>query len=606
VSEDAPTGLLERLRAWLIHPEIQADPVALTQAQVALFVSGPGTVAGLALMGLSSLANPASTQVMLSLAVLLGIVGASSIFLRWHRTRHLTAFIQIGLNTVLLMVATYWCGGLNSAGLVFFPAMPILAMMMRGTWAMVLCTATLCMYAVWLLHLEQTGYVLPLAVEPSNELLLPVLIWVMVSASVAIWYFRHKLSSAIATQRVEMTRRQAFEDELHQTEHALREAKMRAEQANEAKGTFLAQVSHEIRNPLTAIIGAIDLLELTSDENARTARLDLMRRSASTLSELVTDILDFSRIEAGELAISPIACDPVSLVEMIEMIYRAEAIERGVDLLLAIGPEVPRAALLDPIRTEQVLRNLVSNALKFTPEGHISIELQLRDGELIFGIVDSGIGIPESAQDRIFVPFVQAEQSTTSAYSGAGLGLPICSRIVALMGGEIGLQSTPGEGTRVWFSLPLVAAQDGVGSPTEPPQVPTRTGRVVVVEDNEANRQVLSELLSSLGMTVRSAPDGAQGVELVQQIRPDMVFMDIRMPGIDGMEATRRIRSAEAAEGQEQVPIIALTADVEIGRVAAYGEAGMNDLQAKPVTRAQLAQLLESWLPATVPRSRVT
>ena len=329
-------------------------------------------------MGLSWLAYPASTQVMLSLAGLLGIVGASSIFLRWQRTRHLTAYIQVGLNTVLLMIATDWTGGLDSAGLVFFPAMPILAMMMRGTWAMVLCTATLSVYAIWLLHLEQTGYVLPLAVEPSHELLLPPLIWVMVSASVAIWYFRHKLSSAIATQRVETTRRQAFEDELHQTEHALRKAKMRAEQANEAKGTFLAQVSHEIRNPLTAIIGAIDLPELTSDENARTARLDLMRRSASTLSERVTDILDFSRIDAGKLATSPIACDPVSLVEMT---YRAEAIEHGVDLLLAVGPEVPSAALLDTIRTEQVLRNLVSNALKFTPQGHISIELELRDGE---------------------------------------------------------------------------------------------------------------------------------------------------------------------------------------------------------------------------------
>jgi len=244
--------------------------------------------------------------------------------------------------------------------------------------------------------------------------------------------------------------------------------------------------------------------------------------------------------------------------------------------------------------------NLMSNALKFTPEGSITIEVwsaEANDGRpaLTFGIEDTGIGIPKESQTLIFEPYMQAERSTTEEYGGTGLGLPICSRLVALMGGELGLETEVGEGTRFWFTIPtdmkaISSQQEDTKSQGNPD-----SSHVLVVEDDPLNRQVVGDLLESLGHRVTLASGGVDGVKRYTEDQPDLVLMDIQMPEINGMEASIQIRSWETDHRTHRVPILAMTADVEVHRIARYGEAGMNDLLGKPISREKLESAVKGW-----------
>jgi len=593
---------IKQFTDWCIHPDLGQDPVQLLRARFSVFLAVPGTIISFALMGWTYHLRPEAIALLKGQSLIIISLFGTVFLLKWRRTFHLPAHLQILMCTAVVIHAAVYTGGLDSAALLMYPAIPVAAMMVAGVRSMLVTVAGLLGSVIWMYVYEGTSVIPQPVFAPSSELMLPVLGWSVLLTTGLVWYFQRQIIRTMRSSEAEIVRRITVEAELRETEDALRGAKGVAERANAAKGAFLAQVSHEIRNPLTALIGAIDLLELPAEDGVRQARIGLLRQSTRTLGELVDDILDFSKIEAGKLSITPVATNPVLLVEAIEEMYRAQAIAKGLDLLLDLGPDIPDAVMLDPMRIEQVLRNLMSNAIKFTPAGQVTLELDCHttdEGErhLVLGVEDTGIGIPENQVGQIFEPYVQAEHAPSLQYSGTGLGLPISSRLVRLMGGELGLESTVGEGTRFWVSVPLVEANLSHPIESEVPSPTSKNTRVVIVEDDDANRTILRDLLESLGAHVAVAPTGEHGVELINTQRPEIVLMDIRMPGIDGMEATRRVRADEQSKGLSKIPIIALTADVEVDRVAAYQDAGMTDLLPKPVTRAQLAKVLETWTP---------
>jgi len=255
---------------------------------------------------------------------------------------------------------------------------------------------------------------------------------------------------------------------------------------------------------------------------------------------------------------------------------------------------------IDALRVRQVLVNLMSNALKFTHEGTVTIELgtvELESGEpaIIYGIDDTGIGIPQEAHAQIFEPYTQAERSTTEDYGGTGLGLSICTRLVSLMGGELGFESDVGEGTRFWFTIPTQMETQTASMLAQEPLPPPKTAHVLVIENDDLNRQVVGQLLRSLGHKVTLASNGEDGFAMYKEQQPDLVLMDIQMPGLSGIQASILIRDWESQTQADRTPILAMTADVEVHQVARYGKAGMNDLLGKPICREKLDAAVKGW-----------
>ena len=584
----------------LLPPESKKDPQLHLQAQLALFFAVPGAIVSVGLISMAAVNSEETAPSMWPFFIGQFLVFvASSLLLRPNRTR-LALVTMSGITTFMVIYASYLTGGLANVTLAWFVALPVIVAVFAGTQASVL-TAALCLTALASFgYLRSTGHVFPMATEQSLSLWVAVTAWAVITTTGISIFSNHRFHRTVTAYQSEITRRTRVEQTLRRAQQRLRIAKGAAEAGASAKGAFLAQVSHEIRNPLTAIMGTIDLLELPGDENLRRTRIDLLRRSADTLLELVDDVLDFSKMEAGHISLNHKSIDPRTLVGELERSYRAQAMERGLELYLELHPDLPETVMMDPIRVRQVLANLVSNAIKFTPSGSITIEVWRGEGDggeatIGFGVEDTGIGIPHEAMDQIFEPYVQAERSTTEQYGGTGLGLPICSRLVSLMGGVLGLESQHGEGTRFWFSIPVDVSS--IAPPVEEAQSEPQTenAHILVVEDDILNRQVVGELLRSLGHSVTIARSGREGVAAYIERQPDLVLMDIQMPEMNGMEASKQIREWETQHDAHRVPILAMTADVEVHRVARYGEAGMNDLLGKPISREKLEVAVNGW-----------
>ncbi len=591
-----------RIFSWSdrhLSSEVKGDPDRHLRVQIGLFTTFFGAVVG---WGLIAFAVPLSEDPTTLYPYVVGLFLSCLCGLSIIKSKSAT----LGLEGITILVAvmsilsTYNSGGFNNAAITLFPIIPVYLATFTRPRMLVIGTviSILSLFVFWYLHL--IGHTFPVIVEQTPALWFLVTSWEVLNAAGLAFFTQSRFRKAFAIYQQEIERRTKVEQSLRHTQQQLRLAKGVAEAGSLAKGTFLAQVSHEIRNPLTAIMGTIDLLELPAEPAVREARIDILRRSATSLLELVDDVLDYSKMEADRIEINPKAIDPALLIEEIERSYRPQAVEKNLDLLLEIDPEIPSEVIGDPLRIRQVLVNLISNALKFTPEGSITLELwkhTLDDGRegIVFGVEDTGIGIPEDAHSQIFEPYGQAERSTTEKYGGTGLGLPICSRLVSLMGGQFGFETTDGVGTRFWFTLPINAnAGTNHRHPTDAPISSGRT-HVLVVEDEPLNRQVVGELLESLGHQVSLASCGSEGVAAYKKDQPDLVLMDIRMPDINGMEASRLIRAWEAEQQLPKVPILAMTADVELHRVAHYGEVGMNDLLAKPINREKLEQAVRGW-----------
>ncbi len=391
--------------------------------------------------------------------------------------------------------------------------------------------------------------------------------------------------------------------ERHAVEQALAQARDDAEAANRAKSAFLANTSHEIRTPLNGLVGLARLARQPGLDEARRERyLQQIDDSAQALSGVISDILDLSKIEAGKLRLEAVDFDLHALLESIEHGYAALAEARALTLEMAVRDGVPRRVRGDPSRLRQVLSNFLSNALKFTAQGGVSIDVRPAAAtRLRFEVQDSGPGIDAGVQARLFTPFTQADESTTRRFGGTGLGLSICRELAELMGGEVGVDSQPGRGSRFWAELPLPASSEGSPDPAFAAAGdkgnPLAALRVLVAEDNPVNMLIAVALLEQWGVAAAQAGDGAQAVAAVNAQADagtpfDLVLMDVQMPVMGGYEAARALRQRHSAA---VLPIVALTAAALTSERDEALACGMNDFLTKPIDAQRLHDTVLRW-----------
>jgi PAS domain S-box-containing protein len=391
--------------------------------------------------------------------------------------------------------------------------------------------------------------------------------------------------------------------EQKKVEAALVRAKEEAEEANRAKSAFLATMSHEIRTPLNGVLGMAQAIAQDTLTPVQRERLDVVRQSGEALLAILNDVLDLSKIEAGKLELEVTEFDLASLARGAHAAFTSLANKKGIEFDLVIDPFARGVYRGDSTRIRQIVYNLVSNAVKFTDQGAVSVHVSRMDDELKFTIKDSGIGIPPQDLGRLFRKFEQADASTTRRFGGTGLGLAICRELTQLMGGHLGVDSAVGHGATFWVELPLERIGDervDVAPATieEAPDHSAQEIRVLCAEDNPVNQLVLKTLLHQAGIEPVIVDDGAQLVEAWRREDWDILLVDVQMPVLDGPGATREIRTEEARTGRRRTPIVALTANAMSHQVSQYLAAGMDAFVAKPIDVALLFATIEDLLEA--------
>jgi PAS domain S-box-containing protein len=398
----------------------------------------------------------------------------------------------------------------------------------------------------------------------------------------------------------DITERKQIEQALQRQQTELHVAKEAAEGASRAKSEFLAHMSHEIRTPLNGIIGLADLVLETELSSTQRDYLDMTKTSADSLLGIVNDVLDLSKIEAGKLTLEQVAFDLLDMLRKTAQTLRTRATVKALQLHLKIGPDVPPWVVGDSLRLRQILINLVDNAIKFTKQGSITLGLEAGEQtsercELRFSVIDTGVGIPPEKQELIFAAFTQSDSSTTREFGGTGLGLTICSQLVAQMGGRIWVESKYGHGTAFHFNVFTASAVNLVPSPVTsappPTTVCTPSLRILIADDNAINRAVAAGIVENLGHTFVLASDGGEAVQAWARESFDVVLMDVQMPTIDGFGATAQIRNLEGGSARH-TPIIAMTAYAAPSDRDRCLAAGMDDYLAKPVRKALLIEAL--------------
>ncbi len=407
-------------------------------------------------------------------------------------------------------------------------------------------------------------------------------------------------------------------------ERALRDSEARARDASKAKSAFLAAMSHEIRTPMIGVTGMIEVLSLTRLDTEQRHSLSVIQASAEALLRIIGDILDFSKIEAGRLQIDPIAISLPELLRSVVANHAGSASSKRLALECQIDPKVGVAHIADPVRLRQIVGNFLSNAVKFTDHGQVVAVLEVADSDpyagahgsddLVFRVTDTGIGISEQAQARLFQPFSQAEADTTRRFGGTGLGLAISRRLAELMDGTVDMESAPGAGTtmRLRMTLPRalapVAGKSGSAAVTpgfSPRRLPTTAAAederslVLLVDDHPTNRQVIQRQLALAGYASETADDGMDGLERWRSGRFALLLSDVHMPRMDGYQLARSIREEEARTGKPRTPIVALTASALKGEAERCLAAGMDDYMAKPVSIPTMGACLQRWMPHT-------
>ena len=424
-------------------------------------------------------------------------------------------------------------------------------------------------------------------------------------------YISLRLHNVVNNEGLSIGKLLLFDDisDNKQAEQQLIAARDAAEAGSRVRAAFLATMSHEIRTPMNGIIGMTDLILKTSLNDEQREYLGWIKSSSDSLLTVLNDILDYSKIDSGQLALEQIPFSAAELLKETAGLYSAVSNQKGIRIVYSIDGDIPEYVLGDSVRTRQILMNLVANAVKFTETGEVTIAVSAVKVSptkyiLQFMVADTGIGIPQEKQQSIFSPFTQADSSTSRKYGGTGLGLAIVKRLVDLQKGTITLESSPGKGSRFTVELPFNTPHQSASSPgkaapsASKPASDTQAMRILLVEDVPVSQRLGQLVLEGLGHQVKLASDGIEAVSAFEQETFDVILMDMQMPNMDGLEATRQIRAKEKTSHAMRTPIIAVTANaMDSDRVKCL-ESGMDDYISKPFKLEEMVSMLHKYRPA--------